>query len=43
MWKHANANVVPLYKGAGSKYDENNYRPISLTSNISKIMEGIIC
>ena len=41
MWKHA--NVVPIYKGAGSKYDENNYRPISLTSNISKIMEGIIC
>ena len=23
MWKHA--NVVPIYKGAGSKYDENNY------------------
>ena len=41
MWKHT--NVVPIYKSAGSKYDENNYRPISLTSNISKIMEGIIC
>ena len=40
-WKHA--NVVPIYEGAGSKYDENNNRPISLTSNISKIMEGIIC
>jgi hypothetical protein len=40
LWKHA--NVVPVYKGKGDKFDFNNYRPISLTSNIGKILETLI-
>ena len=36
------ADVIPIYKGNGSKYDVGNYRPISLTSTISKVMESII-
>ena len=39
-WKQA--NVVPVFKGKGNKYDINNYRPISLTSTIGKVMETII-
>lgn len=38
-WK--NATVVPIYK-SGNKHDPVNYRPISLTSNVCKIMEKII-
>lgn len=38
-WK--DANVTPIYK-KGSKIKANNYRPISLTSNICKLMEAII-
>lgn len=38
-WKCA--NVVPIYKGDG-KSDPNNYRPISLLSIISKVMESIV-
>ena len=38
-WKCA--NVVPIYKADG-KSDPNNYRPISLLSIISKVMESII-
>ena len=38
-WKCA--NVVPIYK-SGGKCDPNNYRPISLLSIISKVMESII-
>ena len=30
------ADVIPIYKGKGSKYDVGSYRPISLTSTISK-------
>ena len=33
--------VSPIYK-KGNKNDPNNYRPISLTSIICKVMEGII-
>src|SRR5579872_358828 len=33
--------VVPIFK-KGNKSDKNNYRPISLTSIICKVMEGII-
>ena len=40
MWKHA--NIVPVYKGSGSRYSIENYRPISLTSTICKVMESII-
>ena len=32
------ANVVPIYK-KGDKSDVNNYRPISLTSLVVKVME----
>ena len=36
------ADVIPIYKGKGSKYDMGSYRPISLTSTISKVMESSI-
>ena len=32
------ANVIPIHK-KGEKLDPNNYRPISLLSNISKLYE----
>ena len=38
-WKEA--NVCPIFK-SGKKSDPNNYRPISLTSIIVKILEHII-
>ena len=38
-WK--TANVTPIFK-KGSKSKPENYRPISLTSNICRIMESII-
>ena len=40
MWKHA--NIVPVYKGSGSRYSVENYRLTSLTSTICKVMESII-
>ena len=39
QWKHA--SVIPLHKRS-SKSDPTMYRPISLLSNISKIMEAVI-
>ena len=36
------ADVIPIYKGKGSKYDVGSYRPINLTSTISKVMKSII-
>ncbi|KAJ3656648.1 hypothetical protein Zmor_000101 [Zophobas morio] len=39
-WKLA--NVKPIYK-KGDKYCATNYRPISLTSLVVKMMESIIC
>ena len=36
IWKHAKVN--PIFK-AGSKYDVNNYRPISILPTLSKIIE----
>ena len=38
-WRRA--NVVPIFK-AGSRFKAENYRPVSLTSQICKIMEKII-
>lgn len=35
------AIVTPLYKGGDHKY-VNNYRPISILNNFSKILEKII-
>ena len=40
QWKLA--DIVPIFKGKGSKYDVNNYRPISLTSTVCKLMESVI-
>ena len=38
-WKEA--NISAIYK-KGDKHDRENYRPISLTSIICKIMESLI-
>ena len=40
IWKHA--NVIPVFKGKGRKFDVSNYRPISLALNICKVMESIV-
>ena len=40
LWKIA--NLIPIYKGSGNKFTVDNYRPISLTSNICKVMESSI-
>jgi hypothetical protein len=39
-WKLA--EVTALYKHKGARNDPNNYRPISLTSSICKIMERLV-
>ena len=36
------SNVSPIYKQKGSKSQPGNYRPVSLTSNVCKLMEKII-
>ena len=36
------AKVIPIFKSKGSSQDVNNYRPISLLSNIDKIFEKLI-
>jgi hypothetical protein len=36
------SNVQPIYKNSGSKLSPQNYRPVSITSIICKIMETII-
>ena len=38
-WKEA--NVTPIYK-KNDKDKPNNYRPISLTSTLSKVMEKLV-
>ena len=40
-WKEA--NITPIYKNKGSKHHTTNYRPVSLTSIIGKLMEKIVC
>ena len=40
QWK--TALIVPVFK-KGSRYSVNNYRPISLTSSICRILERILC
>ena len=40
QWKLA--DIVLIFKGKGSKYDVNNYRTISLTSTVCKLMESVI-
>ena len=37
-----NANVVPVFK-KGDRHRPENYRPVSLTSVLSKLLEHIIC
>jgi hypothetical protein len=39
-WKQA--SVTPIYKGSGFRNSPENYRPISLTPVVSKVMESII-
>ena len=34
--------VIPIFKNKGSEQDFNNYRPISLLSNIDKIFEKLV-
>jgi hypothetical protein len=36
-WKIA--SVTPIYKGKGAKDNKSNYRPISITSHVMKILE----
>ena len=40
QWKEA--NVSAIFKGKGSASSARNYRPVSLTSNVCKVMERII-
>ena len=39
-WKEA--NVVPIFNG-GQRSVAANYRPVSLTSQISKVFEAVVC
>ena len=39
LWRQA--NVVPIFK-KGNKAESSNYRPISLTSGVGKMLEAII-
>ena len=39
-WKEA--DITPICKNKGSKHDTNNYRPVSLTSVICKLLEKLI-
>lgn len=41
IWK--TAIVRPIYKRKGNRHCPENYRPISLTCSLSKIMERVVC
>ena len=36
------ANITPVFK-KGQKYQRSNYRPISLTCIVSKLIEHVVC
>ena len=36
------AKVIPVFKNKGSPFDVENYRPISLLSNIDKIFQKLM-
>ena len=40
IWKIS--RITPVYKNKGSEQEVSNYRPISITSVICKILENII-
>ncbi len=40
VWRRA--NITPIYKSKGSKTSPNNYRPVSLTSILCKLLESIV-
>ena len=33
------ARITPVYKGKGSKYEESNYRPISVIASLAMLLE----
>ena len=39
-WKQA--RVTPIFKNKGSKHEPSNYRPVSLTSVVCKVLERIV-
>ena len=39
-WKEA--NISPIYKNKGNRHEATNYRPVSLTSVICKLLEKLI-
>ena len=36
------SKTIPIFKEKGSKFDRSNYRPISLLSNVNKLIEKIV-
>lgn len=40
IWK--NFQITPIFKNKGSAHDVNNYRPISITSVVCKLLEKIM-
>ena len=36
------SKTIPTFKDKGSRLDYNNYRPVSLLSNINKIIEKLM-
>ena len=40
QWKQA--SVIPIFKNKGARSDARNYRPISLTSCVGKVMERLV-